>query len=291
MSGAIAAAAWTSPNPAAARTRARRFGRAAAPATSAPAAEPIASAMLNRPYVPALPWKARLRHRRQHDREVEAERSEHPDKEDRPHDVAAPAQVLRGRPQPPASRRRRRSGSKIGRSQPQQADRRADIAGSVDCKDPARAHARDEQARRSPGRSAGSTGTPRRSARSRRGAGRAARPRPRTPAGPARRRRRSARSRTRTHRRRPANGTGDRDGGQRARRRRRSAFAWPARCAASAAGRQPPPVYRPRASIGRNCSAIVTPTAVALCVRSSISQSWAMLCIQVPMLARLWPAR
>ena len=51
------------------------------------------------------------------------------------------------------------------------------------------------------------------------------------------------------------------------------------------------PVCRPSSSIGRNCSAMVTPTAVELCVRSKISQSWAMLCIHVPMLARLWPAR
>jgi hypothetical protein len=33
------------------------------------------------------------------------------------------------------------------------------------------------------------------------------------------------------------------------------------------------------------------PTAVELCVRLKISQSWAMLCIQVPVLARLWPMR
>ena len=33
------------------------------------------------------------------------------------------------------------------------------------------------------------------------------------------------------------------------------------------------PVCRPSASIGRNWSAIVTPTAVELCVRSNISQS------------------
>jgi hypothetical protein len=51
------------------------------------------------------------------------------------------------------------------------------------------------------------------------------------------------------------------------------------------------PACRPNSSIGRNCSAMVTPTAVALCVRSRTSQSWAMLCIHVPMLARLWPAR
>ena len=31
--------------------------------------------------------------------------------------------------------------------------------------------------------------------------------------------------------------------------------------------------------------------AVELCVRSNTSQSWAMLCIHVPVLARLWPPR
>ena len=51
------------------------------------------------------------------------------------------------------------------------------------------------------------------------------------------------------------------------------------------------PACRPNSSIGRNCSAIVMPTAVELCVRLKISQSWAMLCIQVPVLARLWPMR
>ena len=49
------------------------------------------------------------------------------------------------------------------------------------------------------------------------------------------------------------------------------------------------PACRPSSSIGRNCSAIVTPTAVELCVRLKISQSWAMLCIHAPVLARLCP--
>ena len=51
------------------------------------------------------------------------------------------------------------------------------------------------------------------------------------------------------------------------------------------------PACRPSSRIGPNCSAIVTPTAAELCVRSKISQSWAMLCIHDPVLARLMPAR
>ena len=49
------------------------------------------------------------------------------------------------------------------------------------------------------------------------------------------------------------------------------------------------PACRPSSSIGRNCSAIVTPTAVELWVRLKISQSWAMLCIHAPVFARLCP--
>jgi hypothetical protein len=45
------------------------------------------------------------------------------------------------------------------------------------------------------------------------------------------------------------------------------------------------PVCRPNRSIGRNCSAMVTPTAVELWVRVKISQSCAMLCIHEPVLA------
>ena len=41
--------------------------------------------------------------------------------------------------------------------------------------------------------------------------------------------------------------------------------------------------------MGKNCSAIVTPTAVELCVRLKVSQSWAMLCIHEPVFARLCP--
>ncbi len=51
------------------------------------------------------------------------------------------------------------------------------------------------------------------------------------------------------------------------------------------------PACMPSSSIGPNCRAIVTPTAAELRVRLKISQSWAMLCIHDPVLARLWPAR
>jgi hypothetical protein len=44
-------------------------------------------------------------------------------------------------------------------------------------------------------------------------------------------------------------------------------------------------------STGRNWSAIVRPTAAELCVRLNTSQSWAMLCIHAPVLARTWPVR
>jgi hypothetical protein len=54
-SGAIAAATWSSPNAAADATRTRGLGRAQAPASNAPAADPIARTTLNKPYVPALP--------------------------------------------------------------------------------------------------------------------------------------------------------------------------------------------------------------------------------------------
>jgi hypothetical protein len=52
-----------------------------------------------------------------------------------------------------------------------------------------------------------------------------------------------------------------------------------------------PPACRPSTPIGRNCRAIVRPTQAELWVSSKISQSWAMLCIHVPVLARLWPPR
>jgi len=49
ISGAAAAATWSSPNSAAEATMYLIRGRAAAPASSAPAADPIASTTLNRP--------------------------------------------------------------------------------------------------------------------------------------------------------------------------------------------------------------------------------------------------
>ena len=54
-SGARAAATWRRPNAAAESASMPGLGRAAAPADSAPAADPMARAMLNRPYVLALP--------------------------------------------------------------------------------------------------------------------------------------------------------------------------------------------------------------------------------------------
>ena len=51
------------------------------------------------------------------------------------------------------------------------------------------------------------------------------------------------------------------------------------------------PVCMPNISMGRNWNAMVTPTAAELRVRVSTSQSWAMLCIHVPVLARSWPVR
>ncbi len=56
--GITAATTWRRPNPAAAATMTRDPGRLAAPASSAPADEPTARTMLNRPYVLAAPWKA-----------------------------------------------------------------------------------------------------------------------------------------------------------------------------------------------------------------------------------------
>ncbi len=51
------------------------------------------------------------------------------------------------------------------------------------------------------------------------------------------------------------------------------------------------PACSPSSSMGPNCSAMVTPTAVELCVRLKISQSCAMVCIHEPVFARLCPAR
>lgn len=51
------------------------------------------------------------------------------------------------------------------------------------------------------------------------------------------------------------------------------------------------PPYNPNSSIGRNCSAIVTPTAVDDPARLSTSQSCAIRCIQVPMFDTTWPRK
>src|ERR1700759_1021031 len=49
------------------------------------------------------------------------------------------------------------------------------------------------------------------------------------------------------------------------------------------------PPNRPNSRVGRNCSAVVTPTAVALPVRLRTSQSWAIRCTQVPVLENSCP--
>jgi hypothetical protein len=55
--GAIAALICSSPNTTAHSAMTRGFGRRPDPASSAPATDPIASTMLNSPYVLASPWK------------------------------------------------------------------------------------------------------------------------------------------------------------------------------------------------------------------------------------------
>jgi hypothetical protein len=49
------------------------------------------------------------------------------------------------------------------------------------------------------------------------------------------------------------------------------------------------PPYRPKSSIGRNCSAVVMPTAAEEPVRLSTSQSWVIRDIQVPVLETMAP--
>src|SRR6516164_8845052 len=136
-SGASAAAACESPNTAAEAAMTRGLGWAPAAARSAPAADPIASTMLNRPYVLASPWNAVL--------------------------AIAVSTIGKLRPNVPSiptrkivhatSGRRRtyraavRSGREVGRPQPQQADRRAEVAGGVHREHPPRARGHDEQAR------------------------------------------------------------------------------------------------------------------------------------------------
>jgi len=49
------------------------------------------------------------------------------------------------------------------------------------------------------------------------------------------------------------------------------------------------PPARPNSKVGRNCNAVVMPTAVALPVMLSTSQSWAMRCTQAPVFETSWP--
>ncbi len=51
------------------------------------------------------------------------------------------------------------------------------------------------------------------------------------------------------------------------------------------------PPQAPISSIGRNCSAVVRPTATPLSVRVRISQIAATVCIQVPESEISWPAK
>ena len=51
------------------------------------------------------------------------------------------------------------------------------------------------------------------------------------------------------------------------------------------------PAQAPKSSIGVNCSAVVTPTASALPVSVSTSQSSPTVCIQVPLSDTIWPQK
>ena len=96
--------------------------------------------------MPALPPKADFGHRGQHDREVQAERADHPDQEDRPRDVRA-AGAGSARLAAVLGVRARPGRAEVGGPEQQQADRRADVAGRVDREHPAGARRRDEHAR------------------------------------------------------------------------------------------------------------------------------------------------
>jgi hypothetical protein len=50
------------------------------------------------------------------------------------------------------------------------------------------------------------------------------------------------------------------------------------------------PPQTEKSRMGRNCRAVTTPSAVPLWVSVSTSQSWAMRCIQVPVLETTCPA-
>ena len=51
------------------------------------------------------------------------------------------------------------------------------------------------------------------------------------------------------------------------------------------------PPQAPNSSIGRNCSAAVTPTSAPLPVSWTISHISAMFCIQLPDSETIWPAK
>ena len=51
------------------------------------------------------------------------------------------------------------------------------------------------------------------------------------------------------------------------------------------------PPQAPKSNIGRNCRAVVRPTARPLPVRLSTSQSAATVCIQVPESETSWPTK
>ncbi len=51
------------------------------------------------------------------------------------------------------------------------------------------------------------------------------------------------------------------------------------------------PPHAPKTSIGRNCSAVVTPTASPLPVRERTNHISAIICIQLPDSETSWPAK
>ena len=90
--------------------------------------------------------EGRLGHRGEHDREVQAERAEHPHEEDRPQHLGSPAHVPDRLPDRAASPGGGRGRPQVGRAQHEQADGGTDVAGGVDREHPAGADADDEQA-------------------------------------------------------------------------------------------------------------------------------------------------
>jgi hypothetical protein len=51
-----------------------------------------------------------------------------------------------------------------------------------------------------------------------------------------------------------------------------------------------PPAW-PKIRIGRKRAAVVSPSCVPLCVRSSTRNDWAIVCIQVPITEISWPKK